>query len=44
MPSARDLPDPRIESVSLMPLELAGGFFTTGSTWKAHSTSLDTAK
>ena len=31
------LPDPRIESVSLTSLALAGGFFTTGTTWKAQT-------
>ena len=39
-PPPGDLPDPGIESVSLMLLELAGGFFTITSTWKAYSTSL----
>ena len=39
-PPPGDLPDPGIESVSLKPLEFAGGYFTTSSTWKAHSTSL----
>ena len=29
------LPDPRIETVSLMSLALAGGFFTTSVTWEA---------
>ena len=29
------LPDPGIEPVSLTSPELAGGFFTTGTTWEA---------
>ena len=29
-----DLPDPGIESVSLMSPALAGGFFTTSATWE----------
>ena len=32
MPSLRG--DPRIEPMSLMSPALAGGFFTTGATWK----------
>ena len=32
----RDLPDPRIEPESLMSPALAGGFFTTSTTWEAH--------
>ena len=35
MPSSRDLPDPGIESASLMSLALACGFFTTSATWEA---------
>ncbi|CAI9158999.1 unnamed protein product [Rangifer tarandus platyrhynchus] len=31
----RDLPDPGIESASLMSPALVGGFFTTSTTWKA---------
>ena len=34
-PSPGDLPDPRIETTSLMSPELAGGFFTTSATWEA---------
>ena len=34
--SPGDLPDPGIEPVSLKSPELAGGFFTTSTTWKAH--------
>ena len=30
-----DLPDPGVEPTSLTSPELAGGFFTTGSTWEA---------
>ena len=37
VPSSRDLHDPGIELVSLMPPALAGGFFTTSATWEAHS-------
>ena len=32
-----DLPDPGIESISLMSPALAGGFFTTRATWEALS-------
>ena len=35
-PPLGDLPNPGIEPVSLMSLALAGGFFTTISTWEAH--------
>ena len=31
-----DLPDPGMESMSLMSPVLAGGFFITSTTWKAH--------
>ena len=31
-----DLPDPCIESASLMSPALAGGFFTTSATWEAQ--------
>ena len=31
------LPDPGIEPVSLMSPALTGGFFTTSTTWEAHS-------
>ena len=34
-PSPRDLPDPGIESMSLMPPALTGRFFTTSATWEA---------
>ena len=34
-PPPGDLPDPRIEPVSLMSPELAGRFFTTSTTWEA---------
>ena len=34
-PPPGDLPDPGIESASLMSPSLAGGFFTTSSTWEA---------
>ena len=36
-PPPGDLPNPRIEPVSLMSPELAGGFFTTNATWEAQS-------
>ena len=35
VPSPGDLPDPGIEPESLSPPAWAGGFFTTGTTWKA---------
>ena len=35
-PSPGDLSNPGIESVSLKSLALAGGFFTTSTTWEAH--------
>ena len=35
MPPPGDLPDPGIESGSLMPPALAGQFFTTSATWEA---------
>ena len=35
-PPPGDLPNPEIEPVSLMSPALAGGFFTTMATWKAH--------
>ena len=34
-PSSRDLPNPGIEPMSLMSPALAGGFFTSGATWKS---------
>ena len=34
-PSPRDLPDPGIKPMSLMSPALAGGFFTTRTTWEA---------
>ena len=34
-PPPGDLPDPGIEPSSLMSPELAGGFFTTSTTWEA---------
>ena len=39
-PPPGDLPDTGIEPVYLMSPALAGGFFTTGATWEAHSLSL----
>ena len=35
-PTPGDLPNPGIEPVSLASPALAGGFFTTGATWKAQ--------
>ena len=35
-PSPRDLPHPGIEPMSLTSPALAGGFFITSATWKAH--------
>ena len=32
-----DFPDPGIEHMSLMPPALAGGIFSTSTTWVAHS-------
>ena len=34
-PPPGDLPDPGTEPASLMSLALAGGFFTTSTTWEA---------
>ena len=36
-PPPGDLPEPGIEPLSLMSPALTGGFFTTGTTWEAHS-------
>ena len=36
-PTPGDLPDPRIEPVSLMSPAFAGGFFTTSAPWEAQS-------
>ena len=38
-PSPGDLPDPGIEPTSLVSPALAGGFFTTSTTWKAKKQS-----
>ena len=35
-PPAGDLPDPGIEHAPLMSPALAGGFFTTSTTWDAY--------
>ena len=35
IPLSRDLPHPGIETASLMSPALAGGFFTTCTTWEA---------
>ena len=37
IPSSRDLPNSGIEPESLMSPALAGRFFTTSTTWEAHS-------
>ena len=37
MPSSRELLDPEIEPESLMSPALANGFFTTSTTWEAHT-------
>ena len=39
-PPPGDLPDPGLESASVMSPALAGGFFTTNATWEAHSSAL----
>ena len=36
-PSPGDLSDPEIEPMFLVSPALAGGFFTTGTNWEAHS-------
>ena len=36
LPTAGDLPNPGIEPEALTSHALAGGFFTTGTTWGAH--------
>ena len=36
-PSPGDLSDPEIEPTFLVSPALAGGFFTTGTNWEAHS-------
>ena len=38
-PSPGDLPDPGTELSSLTSSALAGGFFTTSTTWEAHPTN-----
>ena len=35
-PPPENLPDPGIEPTSLVSPALAGGFFTTSTTWEAH--------
>ena len=35
LPSSRGLPDPGVKTVSLTSPALAGGFFTTNTTWGA---------
>ena len=39
MPSPGDRPNPGIKITSLMPLALAGGFFTTSTTWEVPDVS-----
>ena len=36
-PTPGNLPDPGIEPASLMPLALAGRFFTTGDNWRKEA-------
>ena len=36
-PPKGDLPEPGIELVSLVSPALAGGFFTTNTSWEAHN-------
>ena len=36
-PPPGDLPDPGMDPMSLMSLALAGGFFTTSTTWEAQA-------
>ena len=36
-PPPGDLPNPGMETTSLRSPALAGGFFTTSTTWEAHS-------
>ena len=40
----RNLPDPGIEPVSLMPLALAGGFLTTSAMWEGHAKPQERSK
>ena len=40
----RNLPDPGIEPVSLMPLALAGGFFTTSARREGHGKPYEKSK
>ena len=42
MPSSRDLPNPGTELTSFVSSVLAGGFFTSSTTWEPHFTSLCT--
>ena len=39
-PPPEDIPEPVIESTSLVSPALAGGFFTTGATWKVNRLTL----
>ena len=43
-PPPGDLSDPEIELASLMSPALAGKFFTTSTTWEAHSKSKEEEK
>ena len=40
-PPPEDLPNPRIEPISLMSPELAGRFLTTNTIWEAQNSSID---
>ena len=44
MPSPGDLPYPGIKSMSPKFPALAGGFFTTSTTWEAHKKAISLAK
>ena len=43
-PPPGDLPDPRIESTSIMSPALAGGFFTTSTSWETWACLYSTKK
>ena len=43
-PPPGDLPNPGIESASLMSSALADAFFTTSATWEAHGPVQEVAK
>ena len=41
LPTARDLPDPGMEPPSLVFPAMAGGFFTTSTTWETQREKLE---